>query len=108
MLCICNVSKWFCIHVMVQHCGLCLAGDLMKSIALLLYKPEEAQLELRARDYSANWMTAVEMLDDDVYLGAENSYNLFTARKNNDDALDDNRTRLEVVRRPHASSCYMS
>ena len=73
-----------------------LAGDLMKSMALLLYKAEEAQLELRARDYSSNWMTAVEMLDDDVYLGAENSYNIMTVRKNNDDALDDNRTRLEV------------
>ena len=71
-------------------------GDLMKSISLLLYKAEESQLELRARDYSSNWMTAVQMLDDDTYLGAENSYNLFTCRKNNDDALDDNRTRLEV------------
>ena len=68
----------------------------MKSMALLLYKAEESQLELRAKDYSANWMTAVEMLDDDVYLGAENSYNIMTVRKNNDDALDDNRTRLEV------------
>lgn len=75
----------------------------MKSLSLLLYKPEEPHLEVRARDYSANWMTAVAMLDDDVYLGAENSYNLFTARKNNDDALDDNRTRLEV--RPPAPSC---
>lgn len=68
----------------------------MKSMALLLYKAAETALELRARDFSANWMTAVEMLDDDIYLGAENSYNLLTVRKNNDDALDDDRHRLEV------------
>ena len=86
-------------HVMSQSGDaheFAVAGDLMKSMALLLYKAEESQLELRAKDYASNWMTAVEMLDDDVYLGAENSYNILTVRKNNDDALDDQRTRLEV------------
>uniref|UniRef100_A0A2N9H790 RSE1/DDB1/CPSF1 C-terminal domain-containing protein n=1 Tax=Fagus sylvatica TaxID=28930 RepID=A0A2N9H790_FAGSY len=44
-------------------------GDLMKSISLLIYKPEEGAIEERARDYNANWMSAVEILDDDIYLG---------------------------------------
>ncbi|MED6122642.1 DNA damage-binding protein 1a [Stylosanthes scabra] len=43
----------------------------------LMKKPEGA-IEERARDYNANWMSAVEILDDDIYLGAENSFNLFT------------------------------
>ncbi|KAL2629921.1 hypothetical protein R1flu_014607 [Riccia fluitans] len=76
-------------------------GDLMKSISLLMYKPEEGAIEERARDYNANWMTAVEILDDDTYLGAENSFNLFTVRKNSDAATDEERGRLEIVGEYH-------
>nr|CAB3460553.1 unnamed protein product [Digitaria exilis] len=76
-------------------------GDLMKSISLLVYKHEESAIEERARDYNANWMTAVEMLDDEAYIGAENSYNLFTVRKNSDAATDDERAKLEVVGEYH-------
>eukprot|EP00959_Pyramimonas_sp_CCMP1952_P338317 7085006-Pyramimonas_sp.AAC.1 len=61
----------------------------MKSISLLMYKAEEGVIEDRARDYNANWMTAVEVLDDDTYLGAENSFNLFTVRKNSDAGTDE-------------------
>ncbi|KAF5752708.1 hypothetical protein HS088_TW01G00624 [Tripterygium wilfordii] len=76
-------------------------GDLMKSISLLIYKHEEGAIEERARDYNANWMSAVEILDDDVYLGAENNYNLFTVRKNSEGATDEERGRLEVVGEYH-------
>ena len=34
-----------------------------------------------ARDFNAKYMTAVEILDDDTYLGAENSHNLFVCQK---------------------------
>ncbi|KAF9599350.1 hypothetical protein IFM89_036807 [Coptis chinensis] len=70
-------------------------GDLMKSINLLIYK-EEGAIEERARDHNANWMTAVEILDDDIYLGAENNFNIFTVRKNSEDATDEERGRLEI------------
>ena len=50
-----------------------------------------------ARDYNSHWMTSVAFLDDDTYLGAENSHNLFVARKNADAATDDDRGRLEIV-----------
>lgn len=76
-------------------------GDLMKSISLLIYKHEEGAIEERARDYNANWMSAVEILDDDVYLGAENSFNLFTVRKNSEGATDEERGRLEVAGEYH-------
>eukprot|EP00240_Pyramimonas_obovata_P000173 CAMPEP_0118957844 /NCGR_PEP_ID=MMETSP1169-20130426/62317_1 /TAXON_ID=36882 /ORGANISM="Pyramimonas obovata, Strain CCMP722" /LENGTH=1091 /DNA_ID=CAMNT_0006905945 /DNA_START=129 /DNA_END=3404 /DNA_ORIENTATION=- len=76
-------------------------GDLMKSISLLMYKPEEGVIEDRARDFNANWMTAVEVLDDDTYLGAENSFNLFTVRKNSDAGTDEERQKLEVVGEYH-------
>jgi DNA damage-binding protein 1 len=76
-------------------------GDLMKSISLLIYKHEEGAIEERARDYNANWMSAVEILDDDIYLGAENSFNLFTVRKNSEGATDEERGRLEVAGEYH-------
>jgi len=34
-----------------------------------------------ARDSNPNWMSAVEILDDDTFLGAENSFNLFVCQK---------------------------
>ncbi|KAM2703176.1 hypothetical protein EV2_004801 [Malus domestica] len=78
-----------------------IVGDLMKSISLLMYKHEEGAIEERARDYNANWMSAVEILDDDVYIGAENFVNLFTVRKNSEGATDEERGRLEVVGEYH-------
>ncbi|KAJ0084049.1 hypothetical protein Patl1_30303 [Pistacia atlantica] len=54
------------------HGDFIVVGDLMKSISLLIYKHEEGAIEERAHDYNANWMSAVEILDDDIYLGAEN------------------------------------
>ncbi|GAB2241606.1 hypothetical protein Droror1_Dr00018381 [Drosera rotundifolia] len=78
-----------------------IVGDLMKSISLLIYKHEEGAIEERARDYNANWMSAVEILDDDIYLGAENNFNIFTVRKNSEGATDEERARLEVVGEYH-------
>lgn len=36
-------------------------GDIMKSVSLLMYKPEECSLELRTRDYQTGWTTGVEV-----------------------------------------------
>ena len=41
----------------------------MKSIQLLAWGEEEGALELRARDFHPNWMSAVTVLDDDTYMG---------------------------------------
>lgn len=68
---------------------------------LINIQPEEGAIEERARDFNANWMSAVEILDDDIYLGAENSFNLFTVRKNSDAASDEERGKLEVVGEYH-------
>eukprot|EP00958_Prasinococcus_capsulatus_P013243 scaffold1343_cov369-Prasinococcus_capsulatus_cf.AAC.10 len=76
-------------------------GDLMKSISLLIYKAEEEQIVERARDYNSNWMSAIEVIDDDTFIGAENSFNIFTVRKNSDAATDDERARLDVVGEYH-------
>ncbi|XP_030845179.1 DNA damage-binding protein 1 [Strongylocentrotus purpuratus] len=72
-------------------------GDLMRSITLLAYKPMEGCLEEIARDYSPNWMSAVEILDDDTFLGAENSSNLFTCQKDSAATTDEERRHLQEV-----------
>ncbi|KAF6166099.1 hypothetical protein GIB67_023809 [Kingdonia uniflora] len=76
-------------------------GDLMKSLSLLIYKHEEGTIEERAHDYNAKWMTALELFDDDIYLGGENNFNLFTVRKNSEGTTDEERGRLEVVGEYH-------
>lgn len=58
-----------------------LVGDLMRSITLLQHKQMEGSFEEIARDYEPKWMTAVEIIDDDTFLGAENSFNLFVCQK---------------------------
>uniref|UniRef100_A0A7S3QK85 DNA damage-binding protein 1 n=1 Tax=Dunaliella tertiolecta TaxID=3047 RepID=A0A7S3QK85_DUNTE len=74
-----------------------LVGDLMRSMSLLLYKPEEGALELRASDYNSNWCMAIEMLNDDTYLASEICGNVFVVRKNADATTDEERQKLEVV-----------
>ena len=58
-----------------------LVGDLMRSMTLLNYKQMEMNLEEIARDFQPNWLTALEILDDDNFLGSENSLNLFVCQK---------------------------
>jgi len=58
---------------------------------------QEGVIEERARDANSTWMTAVEMLDDDTFLGAENEHNLFVLRKNGEASTDEERQRLDIV-----------
>ncbi|XP_035205330.1 LOW QUALITY PROTEIN: DNA damage-binding protein 1-like, partial [Stegodyphus dumicola] len=74
-----------------------LVGDIMRSMALLVYKPLEGSFEEIARDHQPNWMTAVEILDDDTVLGAENSFNLFVCQKDSAAATDEERQHLQEV-----------
>ncbi|XP_050293342.1 DNA damage-binding protein 1 [Anthonomus grandis grandis] len=74
-----------------------LVGDLMRSITLLQYKTMEGSFEEIARDYNPNWMTAIEFLDDDVYLGAENSFNMFVCQKDSAATTDDERSSMNQV-----------
>jgi len=70
-------------------------ADLMRSVSLLAYKPVGGAIEEIARDYDGQWMTAVEILDADTYLGAESSYNFFALKRT--DGTVDNLQRLEKI-----------
>jgi DNA damage-binding protein 1 len=80
---------------------LAIVGDLMRSISLVRYYPEHEALEEVARDFNANWTTAVEMLTDDIYVGAENWNNIFVLRRNTKAQAEEVRCRLETVGEYH-------
>ena len=80
---------------------LAIVGDLMRSIALVQYYPEHQALEEIARDFNANWTTAVEMLTDSLYLGAENWNNIFKLRRNAKATSEEVRCRLETTGEYH-------
>ena len=94
-----------CGHILVLYVqsrgDFILVGDLMKSMSLLQCTAGSHKLEELARDFNANWMTAVAFLDDDHFIGAENWSNLFTTRKNADATTDEERQHLEVVGEYH-------
>ena len=46
-------------------------------------------------------MTAVQVLDDETYIGGENAFNLFTVKKNSDATTEEERGRLELVGEYH-------
>ncbi|KAK6638735.1 DNA damage-binding protein 1 [Polyplax serrata] len=74
-----------------------LVGDLIRSMTLLQYKTMEGSFEEMARDHNPNWMTAVEIIDDDTFLGAENSFNLFVCQKDSAAATDEERQQMHAV-----------
>lgn len=56
-----------------------IVADLLKSISVLNYTNDT--LEEVGRDFDTKWMTAVEALEDDVFIGAENNSNMFLLTK---------------------------
>lgn len=76
---------------------LAIVGDLMRSIGLVQYYPEHSTLEEIARDFNPNWTTAMEMLTEDVYLGAENWGNFFCLRRNKAATSEEVRFRLDSI-----------
>lgn len=77
-------------------------GDLMKSINLNVFKPSDNSIEEIARDYNPNWVTAIEIIDDDTFIGAEQHFNFFVVRRNSEAATDEERLRLLTVGEFHA------
>ncbi|KAK9886320.1 hypothetical protein WA026_015830 [Henosepilachna vigintioctopunctata] len=74
-----------------------LVGDIMRSMTLLQYKTMEGSFDEIARDFNPNWMTAIEILDDDVFLGAENSYNMFVCQKDSAATNDEERQQMQEI-----------
>lgn len=61
----------------------------------------EGSFEEIARDYNPNWMTAIEILDDDIFLGAENSFNILVCQKDSAATTDEERSQMQEVGQFH-------
>jgi DNA damage-binding protein 1 len=60
-------------------------GDLMQSITVINYDAAKHKLEEEARDFSCNYMRAIEILTDSVFVGAEDHENIFLVEKEPED-----------------------
>lgn len=69
----------------------------MKSMHTMSFIPEVKALKTEARDFRPMWITAIKMLDENTYLGAENSCNLLSLRRNLEAHRDFGSSRLESV-----------
>jgi len=78
-----------------------LVGDLIRSMAVLQYKTMEGSFEEISRSYDPNWMMAVEILDDDTFLGAENSANILVCQRDSGANNDEDRQKMSEVGRFH-------
>jgi len=79
-----------------------LIADLVKSMSLLCFQPSSNTIDEIARDYDANWMTACETLSDNVFIGSDNCFNLFTLQRNLEGVSEEDRARLDCVGRYHS------
>lgn len=58
-----------------------LVGDLIRSLTLLCYKSMNGNFEKIASEYETSWMSAMEIIDDDTFIGADSHFNLFVVHK---------------------------
>jgi DNA damage-binding protein 1 len=72
-----------------------LVGDLLRSVTLLQYKATDGSLEEVSRDFNQNSMRAIEIIDDDFFLGTEDKGNMFIVRRPSDTHAEEDRCRLE-------------
>ncbi|KAK2722376.1 DNA damage-binding protein 1-like [Artemia franciscana] len=79
-------------------------ADLMRSITVLQHKIMEGSFDEIARDYNPNWMSAVEIIDDDTFLGAENTGNFFVCQKESSATTEEDRKQLQTIAKFHLGS----
>lgn len=92
-------------HTLVLHVAavnnFIIIGDLMKSISLLEYKPLSGTIEEIARDYNSNWMCSIFALDENNFVGAEGSGNLFVVQRDLSNADENEKMRLNTTAALH-------
>uniref|UniRef100_T1GI24 Uncharacterized protein n=1 Tax=Megaselia scalaris TaxID=36166 RepID=T1GI24_MEGSC len=77
----CNIQNNISVLYLKSKGDFILVGDLMRSITLLQHKQMEGIFVEIARDCDPKWMRAIEILDDDTFLGSESDGNLFICQK---------------------------
>ena len=81
--------------------GFLYMGYYEKGFAVISFTIDKFWLFQIAHDFSPNWMTACEIIDDDTFLGSENSYNLFVCQKDSGATSDEERHHLQTIGKYH-------
>ncbi|EDW14370.1 DNA damage-binding protein 1 [Drosophila mojavensis] len=97
----CNIQNMIAALFLKAKGDFILVGDLMRSITLLQHKQMEGIFVEIARDCEPKWMRAVEILDDDTFLGCETHDNLFVCQKDSAATTDEERQLLPELARFH-------
>ncbi|KAF2077319.1 hypothetical protein CYY_001385 [Polysphondylium violaceum] len=77
-----------------------LVGDMMKSMSLLVEKPD-GSVEQIARNPQPLWLRALSMISDDYFIGAEAAYNFVVVKKNSESTNELERELLDSVGHYH-------
>ena len=89
--------KGFILALRLVVCGeLIIVADLMKSIICLVFDTVNQKFVEKARDYETNWMTSIEAVSDEIFLGSETNRNILVWKKVSGINADQSR-RLETV-----------
>lgn len=86
-----------CMHTKGEYL---FVGDMIRSTSvyqLTITDEGEPDLTQLAADFHPFWMTATGIVQDDIYLGAESSYNILTFKRNVEDASTDRVSQLELA-----------
>lgn len=78
-----------------------LVGDIVKSVTLLVYKPEDGNIQYLAKDHTVVWTMATYMLDDETFVGCDTSHNLLMWKKNVDGTTDEELRKLNTEGKFH-------
>jgi DNA damage-binding protein 1 len=60
------------------------------------YKPVDSSFEEIARDYSAEWTTACEIVDSETFFAAESNYNIYCCKIDVNAETDEEKMRLKA------------
>ena len=82
---------------MVVRGDFLVVGDLLKSVCMLKYDAANENIDVVAQDYNTCYLTSVGIVDDNVFVAAENLYNLYSMRRNTSAMEETELRRLQIV-----------
>ncbi|CAO3569563.1 unnamed protein product [Mortierella alpina] len=89
----CSHRGFIMILSLAVHGEFIVAGDLIRSMTLLRYHDKKI-VEI-ARDASMDMLTALEVIDDETFIAADNASSIFTLIKNTETTSEDEAKRLQ-------------
>ncbi|KPM03377.1 DNA damage-binding protein-like protein [Sarcoptes scabiei] len=65
-----------------------LIGDVVRSFSLYTYNASSGSFTLIANDHKTSWLSSMEIINDETFIGSDNSFNIFVSQKQNNIVAD--------------------